>query len=334
MLFRTKFMGETVALLDLGSNAARFVLARFDVGGGFRVVVEERVATKLGSGVRGLLPRRAIERTVLSASHFLERVERKNPKIVAIATSAVREAENRGELLEALAELGVRDVRVLTGFEEARLGAEAAMRTMTLNEGLIVDLGGGSVEVSRVRDGRIASLASLPMGCARLTKTYFRTDPPLSNEIRAARDSVKELFCASSASKHGAGPLVVLGGTVRALARLHTPRRADTHGTMLRAVDIARIREWLERMTIVEKRGLPGLKPDRADTILAGAIVLEELMAHGNHAVLVVSSASVREGVLHREARRFASEGSSVGERTSNRALPPLGFEPFRPEAR
>lgn len=154
-------MGETVALLDLGSNAVRFVLAKLDGSPSVRVVVEERVPTRLGSSPDGLLPRQAIDRTVLAATHFLERVSRKNPRVLAIATSAVREAENREELLGPLRNLGALEVRILTGPEEARLGAEAALATMPMVDGTIIDLGGGSLEVARVRARRVSSVASM-----------------------------------------------------------------------------------------------------------------------------------------------------------------------------
>lgn len=159
-------------------------------------------------------------------------------------------------------------------------------------------------------------------------------DPPTQNEIRALRDVVKDFFRARSEPAGGSGPLLVVGGTVRALARLLAPRRASAHGAMLRAMDVAHVRELLERMSVAEKRALPGLKPDRADTILAGAIVLEELLIHGEHKALVVSSTSVREGVLHREAVRMAGAASVFGERALNRSLPPVGLESFRSEAR
>lgn len=329
-------MGETVALLDLGSNAVRFVLARLDPASGVKIILEERVPTRLGAGPDGVLPRVAVDRTVMAATHFLERVSRKAPRVIAIATSAVREAENREELLEPLRKAGPVEVRVLTGSEEARLGAEAALATLPLVDGTVADLGGGSLEVTRVRARRITSVASLPLGCTRLTNRFLRGDPPGPNEVRALRENVRELLDSYSTSGGHAGALVVLGGTVRALAGLHAPRRTTgTHGTTLRAVAVARVRQWLESMPVASRRELPGLKPDRADVILAGALALEEVMLHGGHAALTVSSASVREGVLLREAMRLSKSFDSIRhERVSNRPPPPVGFETLRPEAR
>jgi exopolyphosphatase/guanosine-5'-triphosphate,3'-diphosphate pyrophosphatase len=329
-------MGETVALLDLGSNAVRLVLARLDPDDGVRVLVEERVPTRLGAIGGGLLPRVAIERTVRAAEQFLDRVSRKNPRVLAIATSAVREAENRNELVDALTALGPMEIRALTGPEEARLGAEAALRTSPLSDGTVVDLGGGSLEVARVRARRVVSGASLPLGCTRLTKRFLIGDPPNRNELRSLCETVRDLLRSCSSSAGTSGPLVVIGGTVRALARLGAPRRtAGTHGSLLRAVEVTRIREWLGGMTVAQRRELPGLKPDRADVIVAGAVVLEELMVHGGHASLEVSSASVREGFLLREAARLPKgTGSAHSERSSNRPPPPIGLEAFRPEAR
>lgn len=216
----------------------------------------------------------------------------------------MREAANRDDLLDALRALGPIEVRVLTGPDEARLGAEAALRSMPVGDATIVDLGGGSLEMARVRSGRVVSAASLPLGCTRLTERFLASDPPAPNEIRVLRETTRDLLRACSDSEGASCPFIALGGTVRALARLHAPRRTTRlHGTTLRLVDIANVRDWLGRMSIAERRELPSLKADRADIIVAGIVALEELMLHGGHDALTVSSASVREGVLLREAR-------------------------------
>ena len=158
-------MPERVAVLDVGSNAVRLVLARVTPGVEFRVLCQERVQTRLAGNRRGLLPRAAVDQTIRAVRRFLAEVRRRgSPRVIAVATAAVRDAPNADRLLGTLrGEAGV-DVRVLSGPEEARLGATAVLWSRPISRGAIVDLGGGSLQVTRVREGRIARVASVPLG--------------------------------------------------------------------------------------------------------------------------------------------------------------------------
>src|SRR5688572_12650410 len=220
-------MAELVALFDFGSNAARFLLTSIRPGTGFRILSEERVQTRLGGGRPGHLPRAAVENTLRAAHRFLSRVRNSNghaPRVIAVATSAVRDADNRDLLLDALERREGVSVRVLSGREEARLGAQAALAGRRVDEGAIADLGGGSLQLTRVRRGRAAVFASLPLGAVRLTRRFLRADPATSRELRALRRAIREgLLGALPAAQPGA-TLLGLGGTVRTLARIHQAR--------------------------------------------------------------------------------------------------------------
>src|SRR4029453_4008793 len=119
---------EVVALLDLGSNASRFLLARVVEGQGFHVIRRERVQTRLGDGPPGRLRTAPADARPASVRRFLQNVDARPPRVLAIATAAVREAENRDLLLRGLCEREGVAVQVLTGREEACLGAEAVRR--------------------------------------------------------------------------------------------------------------------------------------------------------------------------------------------------------------
>src|SRR5947207_15845223 len=159
-------MSELTAVVDLGSTAVRLLLARIKPRVGYRVLVEERVPTRLGGGAPGTLPREAIDDTLRAVHRFFRehRTEGRGPRVVAIATSAVRDARNRERLLAPLRYREGIEVQVLSAADEARLGAVAALRSLDFDEALVADLGGSSLQLSRVRDGRVASSASLPLG--------------------------------------------------------------------------------------------------------------------------------------------------------------------------
>jgi exopolyphosphatase/guanosine-5'-triphosphate,3'-diphosphate pyrophosphatase len=323
---------ETLALLDLGSNAVRCLLARVTPGAGFRVLEEERVQTRLGAGPPGVLSARAAAATVAAVRRFLRRARQgRAPRTVAIATSAVRDAANRERLLGPLRREGV-EVEVLSGEEEARLGAAAALHSLPFRDGVVADLGGGSLQLTRVRDRRIAAPASLPLGAVRLTRQFLRHDPPAARELRALRRTVAERLLPVLPPGRPGEVLVGLGGTVRTLARMHqagagTGRAArPRHGMRLRQSDVVAVRERLEGRSVRERRRLPGLKAERADTILAGAIVIEAALTLGGYLTLVVCTRGVRDGVLWREAldgERGRQPSRPRGGRGGGAAPPP-----------
>ena len=296
--------GELVAIVDLGSNAVRLLLAKVKPDKGYRVLIEERVPTRLGGGAPGVLPRAAIDETLRAVHRFFaeHRTEGRGPRVVAIATSAVRDARNRDRLLAPLRYREGIDVQVLSARNEARLGAVAALRSLDFDEALVADLGGSSLQLSRVRDGRVVRSVSLPLGAVRTTRRFLRHDPARPRELRALRRTVRELLLQALPPAQRGDVLVGLGGTVRTLASIHLRgERKDRHGLRLAQSDVTAVRERLERLSPRKRRKIRGLKAERADIILAGAIAIEELMIFGGYLTLVVCTRGVRDGILLHE---------------------------------
>src|SRR5438445_12749770 len=186
-------MSARLAVLDRGSNAVRLILATVTPGVDFRVLRQERVQTRLAGHRRGLLPRAAVDQTLKAVSRFLAEVRQgSSPRVLAVATAAIRDAPNADRLLASLRrDEGVK-VRTLSGPEEARLGAAAVLWRRPLDRGAIVDLGGGSLQLTRVRGGRIARVASGPLGAVRTTLRFLRHDPPRTREIQALRRETRD----------------------------------------------------------------------------------------------------------------------------------------------
>jgi exopolyphosphatase / guanosine-5'-triphosphate,3'-diphosphate pyrophosphatase len=270
------------------------------------------VETRLGGGAPGTLPRRAVERTLRAVHRFLARYspEDQGPRIVAVATSAVRDARNRERLLDPLRRNEGIEVQVLSARDEARLGVLAALDSLPFRKGVVVDLGGASLQLSRVRRRRVVSSASLPLGPVRTTPRFLTHDPPTSRQLRALRAEIRQrLRAALPPADRGEG-LIGLGGTVRTLASVHLRanpgERKHRHGLVLRQSDVTAIRERLESLSSRARRRIRGLKAERADVILAGAMVIEDLMIDGGYLSLMVCTRGVRDGVLLREVARAA----------------------------
>lgn len=300
-------MAELVAVVDLGSTAVRLLLARIVPGARYRVLVQERVATRLGGGVPGTLPRDGVDETLRAVHRFFARysTRRRGPRIVAVATSAVRDAANRERLLGPLRRREGIVVEVLSARDEAQLGVEAAVNSLPFTHGLVADLGGASLQLSRVRARRVVSSASVPLGAVRATRRFLRHDPPRPRELRAIRRDIRR-YLDDAVPPAARGEVIVgLGGIVRTLASIHLRShhgdRKRRHALRLRQSDVSAIRERLERASRRERRKIRGLKSERADIVLSGAIVIEEVMVYGGYLTLVVCTRGVRDGVLLRE---------------------------------
>lgn len=307
---------DLVAIVDLGSTAVRFLLAQIRPVSGFRILAEERVPTRLGGGAPGTLPGRAVAKTLKAVHRFFARYSPhgQGPRIVAIATSAVRDARNRERLLDPLRRNEGIEVQVLSGPEEARFGVAAALESLSFTKGVVADLGGASLQLSRVRRRRVVSTASLPLGSVRTTHAFLKHDPPTPRELRDLRTEIRERLGGALPPADPGEVLVGLGGTVRTLASMHLRanpgERKHRHGLVLQQSSVTAIRERLEALSTRRRRKIRGLKSERADIILAGAMVVEDVMVSGGYLHLVVCTRGVRDGVLlHEVSRKRNSHG-------------------------
>jgi len=300
-------MSDLVAVVDLGSTAVRFLLAEVRPDSGYRVVAQERVPTRLGGGAPGTLPRAAIDDTLHAVHRFFRRYagHERGPRVVAVATSAVRDARNRERLLGPLRYMEGIEVQVLSARDEARLGAEAALRSLPLRHAVVADLGGASLQLSRVRGARVVATDSVPLGAVRATHRFLRHDPPRPRELRALRREIRDQLHGVLRPAEPGEVVVGLGGTIRTLARMHLRahpgERKHRHGLRLQQSEITAIRERLESVSLRKRRRIRGLPAERADIILAGAIVVEEVLVFGGYLTLVVCDRGVRDGILLHE---------------------------------
>ena len=214
-------MSELLALLDIGSNAARFVVVRIYPGQGYRVLRKDRFQTRLGAGRPGVLSRSAMRETIGAAQQFLTDVRatectrpraQRVSRVLAIATSAVRDAANQAKFFAAFEQAtGVR-IEVLSGEEEARLGAQTAVRDLAPQHGMIFDLGGGSLQLSRIQRGKIVQTSSLPLGVVRMTTQCVRHDPPLPRELHTLRQTVRDQIAPLIPQAQTGDMLIGMGG--------------------------------------------------------------------------------------------------------------------------
>jgi exopolyphosphatase/guanosine-5'-triphosphate,3'-diphosphate pyrophosphatase len=277
-----------VAVVDIGTNSTRLLVA--DVADGDLSQLERRsTVTRLGRGVdtSGQLAGEAMEEVFRTVAEYIEAYESLGAERVnAIATSAVRDAANSGAFIAELRERFGLDARILDGAEEARLvylGAFAERPAVT-DSTLVVDIGGGSTELVVGSGGQVGFHTSLQAGTVRHTERYLRTDPPDPGELEALASDVRALIDAELTGEAiaTASQGIAVAGTPTSLAAIdqeldpYDPERV--HGYKLPLESVQRMCSQLSAMTLEERLQVPGLHPGRAPTIVAGVVILIQVM--------------------------------------------------------
>jgi exopolyphosphatase/guanosine-5'-triphosphate,3'-diphosphate pyrophosphatase len=298
--------------VDIGSNSTRSLVVEATGPEDYRVLDDERIQTRLGEAVAatGALSETAMSRTLDAMGKLLAIGHGHGVAAVrAVTTSAVRDARNGPEFLRRVRERHGVELEVISGEREAYLAFVSARRGLAA-EGLpycVMDLGGGSLELVIAAGGAVEEIFSLPLGAVRLTEGFVRSDP-----IRED-DFVGRSLRAAMGRRPRAIPLVIgSGGTISALATMAQASTGKQNlrlsGYELYRSEVQHLRDFLARQTLAERRRTPGLAADRADIIVAGVTVVNQVMKHLGANLLRHNPRGVREGlVLETLAQRFGT---------------------------
>ena len=312
-----------IAAVGIGSNSIRQIVADVSPGGEIRVIDEMKAAPRLGEGIgeTGRLSESAV-RNALDALLRMATLTRQMGAVrtEAVATSAVRDAVNGPEFIAAVRDTTGIAVRILDGDEEALLSYRSALAHFDLARGraVVMDIGGGSLELALSADGLLDGLLSFPLGAIRLTERFFAKHHGRSELDDLRRFVRKELRASVSRRDWHGARLIASGGTFTNLAgmilsRQGIARSPSVHGTIVTRAELEHVLDLLHGMSPSERQTVPGLSPARADIIIAGLAVAAEVMARVEAREMVVSAFGIREGLLL-EAARVAPVVADTGE--------------------
>jgi exopolyphosphatase/guanosine-5'-triphosphate,3'-diphosphate pyrophosphatase len=320
--------GRIVGFMDIGTNAVRLLLVRFNPNRSYTILTRQREAVRLGEGEfpEQRLQQQAMHRAVLVCSRFADMARSYGAaEIVAVATSASREADNQRRFLKLLEQKARLDVRVVSGKEEARLiylGVSSGVN-LGRQRALFLDIGGGSTEIAVGDQHQYEHLDTLKLGAIRLTTLFFlpgETDPiPPARynlvkayvhniSVRAVQRLRQHKFDIAIGSS---GTIVTLAEIAARLFRKRPWRKDDT----LSREQLRDVIRMLCSLSTEERRSVPGMNPERADIIIAGAAVLDALMQDLKLPDLRVSERGLRDGLL-----------IEYLSRTEHGGLEPVGF--------
>jgi exopolyphosphatase / guanosine-5'-triphosphate,3'-diphosphate pyrophosphatase len=300
---------QRIAVIDLGSNTARLVVMQSAGGYAYRLDDEIREVVRLRQGMTaGGLSDEAVTRALFTLRLFKRYCDSSRvDHIIPTATSAVRDAPNGAEFVRRVEEdLGIA-LRILDGEKEAYYGTLGALNEVPLTDGYVLDIGGGSLQLSQVRGRRFRRGQSLTLGALAMTERFIRKDPPSESELAAVRQEIaRQLetveWLGERRKRNGPPALVGLGGTIRNMAGMAAARRNyplnTLRGFVLTAGELAENIRLLSTLRLAEREELPGLSSDRADIILPGALGLQAVMECLGAETVTISVNGLREGLF------------------------------------
>jgi exopolyphosphatase / guanosine-5'-triphosphate,3'-diphosphate pyrophosphatase len=306
-----------VAVVDIGTNSTRLLVAEVDDG---RVTELERrtTITRLGQGVdrTGALAPEAMERVFAALEAYREAVDAHGgaDRTVGVLTSAVRDASNGAQFAQVVRERFGVDARTIPGEEEARLTFLGATSERPPADGdapvVVIDIGGGSTEFVVGTAGEVRFFTSTQAGVVRMSERHVEHDPPREDELAAIAADARGVFAAGlpPEARAGVAGAIAVAGTATSLAAIDQDLEpydpARVHGHRLSRATIDRLARRLAALTEEQRRDVRGLHPDRAPTIVAGALLLgEALDAFGLEATEVSEHDILRGAALDAAGR-------------------------------
>jgi exopolyphosphatase/guanosine-5'-triphosphate,3'-diphosphate pyrophosphatase len=312
--------GVRVAIVDIGTNSTRLLIADVAGDGALAVLHRESIVTRLGERVdaTGRLCDDAIERVLGTLAHYRRLIDAHGATATAaVLTSAVRDASNGAELTALVRERYGLDARTIGGDEEAALTFAGATseRADGGREIVVVDIGGGSTEFVIGVDGVVGFHVSTQAGVVRQTERHLHSDPPRREDVRRLRAEVAGIFDESvpPARRERVRHAIAVAGTPTSCAAIELELdpydRARVHGHTLTRATCQRILDRLARLTERQRRAVTGLQPDRAPTIVAGVAMLLEVFDLFGLGELEVSEHDLLRGAALRLAGASRTRG-------------------------
>ncbi|KIL40700.1 hypothetical protein SD70_11475 [Gordoniibacillus kamchatkensis] len=327
-----------IGIIDIGSNSIRLVIYEHDDRGAHRILGEWKESARLSEriGTDGMLREADILAVAQVLLHFRGICETYGAATIrAAATAAVRSAANSAEVANSLRRRTGLAIEVLSGEEEARLGFLGVINTMSVRDGFLVDIGGGSTEVSLFKERRLLHSVSFPFGAVNTCRAFTR-----SGELDAGQQQAVKAMIEQAAAAHpwlftSPGlPLIGLGGTVRTLGKLDQRRRkypfAQAHNYRVPAESVDELSAALAAMPVAKRKKIDGMPKERADIIAPGLLILQTLFRLIGAAEYVVSGAGLRDGLFYETVAPHRPVADDVLESSVNNLL---ALHAFMPEA-
>ncbi len=297
---------QRIAIIDLGSNSARLVIIRIYDNLSYHLIYTQKTSLRLSqrSDRKGNILPDAVQDTIHAVKNFAHMCELfQATKIMGVATAAMRSAKNGQEIVKRIKEASGIKFKIISGEEEAKLGYLGVVNSIDEKNALLFDLGGGSLELTLIRNRKPEHLISLPIGTTNMTEKFKTGNKMTDESFRELSAFVRQNLEASPWVKSTGLPLIGIGGTARNIAKIYQRQTqylySKLHNYRLSTGEFTKVFELLRNTTYIQRKKIPGLSSERADIIMAGATIIRTLLATADSKQLVISGCGLREGLFY-----------------------------------
>lgn len=312
---------KRIGFVDLGSNSVRFVVYEIEDTKSYKLIYQQKESIRLSEGLyeNNILTPEAIDRAIRSLKAFSKMVTIMNVhRTISVATAAVRQAKNGKEFVKRVKEETGFSIRVISGEEEAYLGYVGVTNTMNLDNFILFDLGGASVEVTLVKDRMIAESHSFPIGALTLKEGFQKGKELTEGEKEKIVAHITSLFDGEEWLKNLKLPIIGIGGTIRNIAKIDQRAKnyplPKLHNYSIPLEDFKRIYDELSSLSLSQRKKVNGLSADRSDIIVTGTLIIEQLIKYTKATGLYVSGSGLREGLFFDYFGKHYKEGRVIVE--------------------
>lgn len=296
-----------IGIIDIGSNSIRLVIYERTAQGAHRVVNEYKESARLSEriGSDNILHKKDILSVVPILSHFTRLCQTDDVQTVrAVATAAIRNAANSKEITQLLEQESGIPIEVLSGDEEARFGFLGVINTIDIQDGIIVDIGGGSTEITLFRNRRLEHSYSFPFGSVNTTRQYMKKGIITESGLLEIRRMVETALSAHLWIRSAPGlPLIGLGGTIRSLGKMSQKHvkysLSITHNYAMKNGELEYFLRLLPTLTLEKRKKIEGLTKERADIIIPGLAILHTVFTATRASYSIISGSGLRDGLFY-----------------------------------
>jgi exopolyphosphatase / guanosine-5'-triphosphate,3'-diphosphate pyrophosphatase len=296
-----------IAIIDIGSNSIRLVIYELSPDKAYRVIDEGKVSARLSGKISedGVMEPLGVQTVIDVLNQFkLLCTAHQASSIRAVATAAIRNASNQKEIVSQVYEATGLSIEVLSGEEEARYGYLGMIYTMDIRDGFLIDIGGGSTEVSLIIGRRLLHSISIPYGSVNVSKRFARHGEMSDTDVLHIRRTITEALESEPWVRSNPGlPLVGLGGTIRCVCKIHQRQRKYSmptpHNYDMQTDDVNALLDKLFAMPVDKRKKVDGLSADRVDIIVPGLVILSTICQLTEASHYQVCASGLRDGLFY-----------------------------------
>ncbi|MCC5466488.1 exopolyphosphatase [Pelosinus baikalensis] len=298
-------MNQRIAIIDLGSNSARLIIVEIYTNGSYNLIYHQKDAVRLGQEAdknRQLQPE-AMARTMSLLKSFAHMCQIfHTDKILGVGTAALRNAVNGSEFVKKIQkETGI-SIDIISGEKEAKLGYLGAINTLDVTDAILFDLGGGSTELTLIKNRKAEEVISLPFGAVTLTERFKLENKATEVQLADLDEFLSQELAKVPWLETLNLPLIGIGGTARSIGKMEQKRNhyplLKLHNYRTSSLSFHSLWEDVIKMSCAQRRKIAGLSSERADIIISGLAIVKHLFEKIDSTQLIISSCGVREGLF------------------------------------